>query len=262
MPQLYRHRNACHQQSAGRLYISPQNSQIPLSDSQPGNRSPQPHKVKDTSLIKTPRPNTTTGIKESAVISALASSLSSPGSNYTKTKAKQFLEKLQDATIPSWRDGPPEPVLIIVPTQHESNLTFPTLVFEGKGYSTGKQVFEAQNQAAVSGASGVKIQMMLDELVKRATGSSDVPLTPSKNQPLLVFAICPEGPYHELWAQYTVIEDDEHRFSMALLNTCHGVMPKEVESFFVQVNNVLNWTAGPFLKSVVDGLGKVVRKSR
>lgn len=49
---------------------------------------------------------------------------------------------------------------------------------------------------------------------------------------------------------------------MALLNTCHGVMPKQVESFFVQVDNVLNWTAGPFLKSVVDGLGKVVRKSR
>lgn len=248
-----------HQQSASRLYISPQNSQIPLSDSQPDNRPPQPHKAKDTSPIKTPRPDITTGIKESAVISALASSLSLPGFNYTKTKAKQFLEMLQDATMPSGRDGPPEPVLIIVPTQRESNLTFPTLVFEGKGYSTGKQVFEAQNQAAVSGAGGVKIQMILDELVKRATRSSDVPLTPSKNRPPLVFAICSEGPQHELWAHYTVIEDGEHQFNMALLNTCHGVMPKQVESFFVQVDNVLNWTAGPFLKSVVDGLGKVAR---
>ncbi len=251
-----------HQQSAGRLYISPQNSRIPLSDSQPDNRPPQPHKAKDTSPIKTPRPDITTGIKESAVISALASSLSSPGFNYSKTKAKQFLEKLQDATMPSGRDGPPEPVLIIVPTQRESNLTFPTLVFEGTGYSTGKQVFEAQNQAAVSGAGGVRIQMMLDELVKRATRSSDVPLTPSKNRPPLVFAICSEGPQHELWAHYTVIEDGEPQFNMALLNTCHGVMPKQVESFCVQVDNVLNWTAGPFLKSVVDGLGMVVRKSR
>ena len=248
-----------HQQSAG-LYISPQNSQIPLSDSQLDYSPPQPHKAKDTSPIKTPRPDITTGIKESAVISALASSFSSPGFNYTKTKAKQFLEKFQDATMPSGRDGPPEPV-IIVPTQRESNLTFPTLVFEGKGYSTGKQVFEAQNQAAVSGASGVKIQMMLDELVKRATRSFDVPLTPSKNRPPLVFAICSEGPQHELWAHYTVVEDGEHQFNMALLNTCHGVMPKQVENFFVQVDNVLNWTAGPFLKSVVDGLGKVVRKS-
>ncbi|MCJ1395823.1 hypothetical protein MMC18_008709 [Xylographa bjoerkii] len=247
-----------HQQSASRLYISPQTSQIPLLDSQPENRPPQPHKAKDTSPIKTPRPDITIGIKESAVISALASSLSF---NYTKTKAKQFLEKLQDATMPSGRDVP-EPVLIIVPTQRVSNLTFPTLVFEGKGYSTGKQVFEAQNQAAVSGAGGVKIQMMLDELVKRATGSSDVQLTPSKNRPPLVFAICSEGPHHELWAHYTVIEDGEHQFNMVLLNTCHGVMPKQVESFFVQINNVLNWTAGSFLKSVVDDLGKVVRKSR
>ena len=251
-----------HQQSAGRLYISPQNSQNPLSDFQPDNRPPQPDKAKDTSPIKTPRPDITTGIKESAVISALASSLSSPSFNYTKTKAKQFLEILQGATVRSGRNGPPEPVLIIMPTQRKSNLTFPTLVFEGKGYSTGKQVFEAQNQAAVSGASGVKIQIMLDELVKRATRSSDIPLIPSRTHPPLVFAICSEGPQHELWAHYTIIEDGEHHFNMALLNTCHGVMPKQVETFFVQVDNVLNWTVGPFLTSVVDGLGKVARMSR
>lgn len=252
-----------YQQSAGRPYISPQDSQVSLSDSKPDNNGqPQPDKAKDTSLIKTPRPDITTGIKESAVISALASSLSSPDFNYTKAKAKQFLKKLQDATMPSGRDGPPEPVLIIVPTQSNSNLAFPTLVFEGKGYSTGKQVFEAQNQAAVSGAGGVKIQMILDELVKRATRSSNVALSPLKNRPPLVFAICSEGPQHELWAHYTVIDDGEHQFNMVLLNTCHGLMPKQVEGFFVQVQNVLNWTAGPFLKSVVDRLGKVEMQSR
>lgn len=168
---------------------------------------------------------------------------------------------LQETTIQSGRDGPQEPVLIIVPTQGKSNLTFPTLIFEGKGYSTGKQVFETQNQAAVSGASRVKIQIMLDGLVKRATRSSDIPLIPSRNQPPLIFSICSEGPQHELWAHYTIIEDGERQFNMALLNTCHGVMPKQVESFLVQVDNVLNWTVGPFLKSVVDGLGKVARKS-
>ena len=77
-----------HQQSAGRLYISPQDSQISLSDSQPDNRQPQPRKAKDTSSIKIPRPDITTGIKESVVISAPASSLSSPGFNYTKNYTK------------------------------------------------------------------------------------------------------------------------------------------------------------------------------
>ena len=250
-----------HQQPAGRQYITPRNSQNPLSDLQPHNRPPQPDKARDNSPIKTPRPDITTGIKESAIISSLASSLSSPGFSYTKTEATEFLEKLQETTIQGGRDGLPEPVLIIVPTQRVSDLTFPTLVFEGKAYSTGKQVFEAQNQAAVSGASGVKIQIMLDELVKRATRSSDIPLIPSRSQPSLVFAICSEGPHHELWANYTVIEDGKHHFNMALLNTCHGVMPKQVEKFLVQVDNVLNWTVGPFFESMVDALGKVARKS-
>ena len=250
-----------HQQSASRLYVGPPNSQIPLPDSQPDNRPPQPDKAKYTSPIKTPRPDITTGIKESAVISALASSLSSPGFNYTKTNAQQFLEKLEDATMPSGRDGPSEPVLITVPTQRKSELTFPTLIFEGKGYSAGKQVFEAQNQAAVSGASGVKIQMMLDELIKRVRRNSDHPLSSLKNRPPLVFTICSEGPQHELWAHYTVIEDGEHQFNMTLLSTCHGVMLKQMESFLIRVDNVLNWTAGPFLKSVVDGLRDVARKS-
>ena len=250
-----------YQQSAGRLYISPRNSQTDSLDAPPDDKPPQPDKAKETSPIKTPRPDITTGVKESALISALVSYLSSQNFNYTKAKAKQFLEKLQDTTMPSERDGPQEPALIIVPTQRQSTLTFPTLVFEGKGYSTGKQVFEAQNQAAVSGACGVKIQMMLDELVKRATRSSDVLLTPSKDQPPLVFSICTEGPYHELWAHYTVIEDGERQFNMVLLETCNGVVLKQVERFFVQVYNVMIWAIGPFLNIVAEGLGKVVMKA-
>ena len=78
-----------HQQCAGRQYITPQNSQISLSDSQPDKKPPQPLKTLDISPIKTPRPDITTGIKESAVISALAAFLSSPGFSYIKTKPKQ-----------------------------------------------------------------------------------------------------------------------------------------------------------------------------
>ena len=259
-----------HQQSAGRLYISPQNSQTNSSESAPDNRPAQsnalpppasrPEKAKETSPIKTPRPDITTGMKESALISALASALSSQ--NFSYTKAKQFLEKLQDTAMPSERDRPQEPALIIVPTQRESNLAFPSFVFEGKGYSTGKQVFEAENQAAVSGACGLKIQIMLDGLVKRAIKGPDVPLIPSKNQPQLFFSICSEGPYHELWAHYTVIKDGERQFKMLLVDTCNGTVLKQVESFLVEVDNIMIWTMGPFLKSVVERLGMVARKAR
>ena len=250
-----------HQRSAGRVYISPQNFQTNSFNAPPDNRPPEPDKAKKMSPIKTPRPDITTGIKESALISALISYLSSQNLNYNKAKAQKFLKCLQDTTMLSERDGLQEPALIIVPTQRESTLTFPTLGFEGKGYSTGKQVFEAQNQAAVLGACGVKIQMMLDELVKRATRSSDVSLTPSKNQPPLVFTICTEGPHHELWANYTVIEDGERQFNMVLLDTCYGVILEQVERFFARIYNIMIWTIGPFLETAADGLGKVIMKA-
>lgn len=248
-----------HQPSNSHLYISSLNSQTPSSGRSPENRPPQRDKAKEISPIRTPRPDITTGIKESAVISALASSLLLP--NFDYTEAEQFLEKLQDATMPSQRDSPQEQVLIIVPTQRESNLTFPALIFEGKGYSTGKQIFEAQNQAAVSGACGLKIQLMLDELIKRAARSSEHLLTPLTNQPPLVFSICSEGPQHELWAHYTVIENGERRFNMVLLNTGHGMVLKQMEKLFGQVDNIINWAVGQFLRSIVDGLEKVARKA-
>ncbi|KAL8835094.1 MAG: hypothetical protein Q9170_003450 [Blastenia crenularia] len=241
------------QESAGRLHISPQNSQ---TDPPRDNRPTQADTAKETSLIKTPRPDITTGIKESAIVSALASSLSSQDFSFTETK--QFLEELQDATMP----GPSlDSVLIIVPTQRQTTLAFPTLISEGKAYSTGKQIFEAENQAAVSGAGGLKIQILLDELVKRATRGSDTSLTSLKDRPPLVFSICTEGPYHELWAHYTVIEDGQRQFSMVLLNVCHGVLLKQVERFLCQVDNVLNWTTGALLDSVVERLEKVARKA-
>ena len=98
----------------------------------------------------------------------------------------------------SERGGPTELLLIAVPTQRASDIVFPFTVVEGKAYSTGIQIFEAQNQAAVSGASGLKIQLSLNELVKRSTTSSDVPPSLSKDQPPLFFSIYTEGPYHEL----------------------------------------------------------------
>ena len=105
---------------------------------------------------------------------------------------------------PSELGGPAEPLLVAVPTQLESDLVFPFAVVEGKAYSTCKQIFEAQNQAAVSGASGLKIQLSLNELVK-CSSSDVVPLT-LNDQPPLFSSICTEGSCHELWAHYTYIE--------------------------------------------------------
>lgn len=255
------------QQSGGYQYISPQSSHPVSLDSAPdkgpptSNTMPPPASLpnKTTSPIKTPRPDITVGIEESAFISALTSALSSQNFNYDETA--EFLNTLQNSTMLCERDKAQESALIIVPTQRDSELTFPSLVFEGKGYSTGKQVFEAENQAAVAGACGLKIQLVLDELVKCAIGKPDALPISSKDQPQLFFSVCSEGPYHELWAHYIIVENGRHKFKMVLLDACNATILKQVEKFIIEVDNIMIWTVGPFLKSIVERLKTVAEKA-
>lgn len=69
---------------------------------------------------------------------------------------------------------------------------FPFSLVEGKSYATCRAVYEAQNQAAVSGACSLKILHGLDGLVFKSKPGSN-----SKGQPI-VFSVCTEGPIHQL----------------------------------------------------------------
>jgi hypothetical protein len=238
---------------------------IDASDSPPDNRllesdimpppalSPPPYRIEESSRIKTPRPDISIGTQDTALISALSSQI------LDNTRAKRFLEQLQNTMVPRERGGPEEPALIAVPTQRASDLVFPFAVVEGKAYSTGRQIFEAENQAAVSGASGLKIQLCLNDLVKRATTGTDAP--PSNTTTPLFLSICTEGPYHELYAHYIHIEDGVLKFNQTLLEICNGILLKSAVDFIVAVDNVLRWGTGQFLESVVERLGKVARKA-
>jgi hypothetical protein len=158
--------------------------------------------------------------------------------------------------------GLQEPMLISIPAPRASDLVFPFAVVEGKAYSTSKQIFEAENQAAVSAACGLKIQLSLDELAQSAaTTSSGLEPTPSKDRCPLFFSVCTQGPNHELWVHWTQVEDGLRKFNQALLEICHAVLLKTVADFIVAVDNVLCWGTGPFLDSVVDRLRKVARKA-
>ena len=264
------------QQSVGQAYISPNSSIANASYPTPAKGPPEsgtmpppahfpfPEKEEDRSPIKTPRPDISIG----TYFMALTSTLSSQ--NLNSTEAQLFLTQLQNQMVLREPGGPKEPALISVPAPRASDLVFPFAVVEGKAYSTGKQVFEAENQAAVSGACGLKIQLCLDELVKRATPtssndefptSSDNQSAPSENQPALFFSICTEGPIHELWVHWTNVEDGVRKFNMKLLKLCHGVLLEGVEDFVIAVDNMLRWGTGQFVKSVVERLGKVARKA-
>jgi hypothetical protein len=249
------------QQYAGPTPISPQPSTTDTSDSTPDNKPSEsdpilppvfhpllPNKAEESSPIKTPRPDISMGIQDTALISALSAQV------LDKTRAKRFLAQLQNTMMAIERGGSEEPLLITVPTQRASDLVFPFAVVEGKAYSTGKQIFEAENQASVSGASGLNIQLRLNELVKRTATGSDVP-TP------LFFSVCTEGPYHELYAHYTHIEDGVRKFNQTLLEICNGMLQRSLLDFIIVVDNVLRWCTGQFLESVVERLGTVARKA-
>lgn len=125
--------------------------------------------------IKTSRPDLM-GTELTALISALSSQ------NLTKVKARTFLDWLQNEMVEHEPNRPLEPMLILVPAPRALDLAFPFAVVEGKAYSTGKQIFEAENQAAVSGACGLKIQT---DLVAWSIAQQLPPLCP----PLLLTPI-------------------------------------------------------------------------
>lgn len=270
------------QQIAGQTYISPEPSMAnesdppPINELQESNKMPPPAPIPEREgTIKTPRPDISMGIVLRALVSALSSQ------DLDKVEAELFLGDLQAEKESYEPDGLEEPMLISAPASRASDLVFPFAVLEGKAYLTGKQISEAENQAAVSGACALKMQLRLDELAKRATAkpskdqspaSSDglpAPLKgqlrtlrpPSENQIPLFFSICTEGPIHQLFVHWTEVNYGKRQFNMRLLKCVHGLLPDGLEDFFVKLDNVLRWGTEHFLESLVVRLGKVARNT-
>ena len=142
------------------------------------------------------------------------------------------------------------------PSQHDIPIRFPLLVVEGKSYSTGKFVFEAQNQAAVSGSCMVNMQLQLDELFE-----SFAPGSYTKKAPL-AFSICTEGPHIELWVHYTTSTNGKRNYNMSILKTCHALLLAGVVDFLVVVDRVLSWASSEFADDVAKQLASVERATR
>ena len=196
--------------------------------------------------VKTPRPNISIGLRTAVVVNALQSQ------GLTKIEAKDFLEELQETQDPNRS----EPILCSEPTQRRLGIRFPFLPVEGKAYATGNPIFDAQNQAAVSGACAIKILHDLDDLAGRAHPGSH-----SQGQPM-VFSICTEGPIHELWAHYTTTEDGVRMYNMAILKTCNAVLRDELLGFLMAVDSVMSWGAGEFLENIIKQLGEVAKAAK
>ena len=200
----------------------------------------------DASPVKTPRPDISIGLRNAVVVKALQPQ------GLTETEANDLLELLQETKAPNRS----EPILCSEPTQQALHIRFPFMPVEGKAYATGNSVFDAQNQAAVSGACALKIQHDLDDLACSANPESH-----ANDQPL-VFSICTEGPYHELWAHYTMIKDDVRMYNMIVIRTCNAVLRDELVGFLTAVDNVMSWAAGEFLTNITKQLEEVTKVAK
>ena len=156
--------------------------------------------------------------------------------------AGRFLDQLQ------WNK-----VLCSDPTQHALSIRFPHLIVEGKAYSTGGTIFEAQNQAAVSGSCMTNLQHQLAELTASAAPRSSQSTTP------LAFSVCTEGPHMELWVHYTVSEEGVRTYHMNILKTCHAALPEGVTEFLAVLDSVMAWASVEFVKDIVEQLALVAK---
>lgn len=163
-----------------------------------------------------------------------------------KTMASNYLKKLQ-------RDQE----LFSNPTQHPIPIRFAVLVVEGKSYATGKPVFEAQNQASVSGSCMNNQQHQLADLTKRASaGSFHSKVLPTG------FSICAEGPHIESWGHYTREEDGVRKYKMNIMNTCYATLLAGVVSFFHGLDKIRSWALDTLLDDIGEQLAESERAAR
>ncbi|KAL8726714.1 MAG: hypothetical protein Q9166_006541 [cf. Caloplaca sp. 2 TL-2023] len=176
--------------------------------------------------IKTPCPDITIGLHHHVV----AAKLESVG--VIMPYADELLKDLQyDKALRS------------CPAQSALLLRFPSLVVEGKSYATGKCLYEAQNQAAVSGSMMLVIQHQLCELA----GSTSI------NSPL-AFSICSEGPVMELWVHYNTSDGSVRYYKIHFLQICHASALHLVVEFFLAVLRIMRWARSTFLEDIAGKL--------
>lgn len=192
----------------------------------------------DFSSVKTPRPDITAGLKHDAVVHAM---MKQGATN--EVDAVDFLQFLQVQRI-----------LCSDPAQQVLPIRFPFLVIEGKSYSTGRPIFEAQNQAAVSGSCMTNLQHMLAELTESASPGY-------KYEKPLAFSICTEGPIIELWVHYTASKNGTRFHYMSIINICHASLLPSVRELLLMVDSMMSWASEDYVNHIAKQLVVVLEKA-
>ncbi|KAL8959324.1 MAG: hypothetical protein Q9193_003798, partial [Seirophora villosa] len=169
--------------------------------------------------VKTPRPDFSCGLQNVTI----ANALQNRGLN--QSRADDLLDALQI-----------QGKVFSNPTQQFLDLRFPFLVIEGKAYTTGRTLFEAENQAAVSGSSMLIVQQQLTDLYNTIPPSTEARRSPVTYpvSPPLAFSVCTQGPILELWVHHVKSQEDVTKYHMNLLASCHGSLCEDLERFILK----------------------------
>ncbi|RAL07784.1 uncharacterized protein BO97DRAFT_473382 [Aspergillus homomorphus CBS 101889] len=193
--------------------------------------------------LKNPRPDICIGLSDDSLARALED-LGVP---------QFFLQDLQLAST-----------LISDPHTTPLELRFPFLIVEAKSGATGGNLYQAQNQAAVSGASALQILQSLADLQaaqRLDEGSRNSNPNPTESAPGLprappppniVFSITMEGPIHELWLHFQ--KPREKTFSMVCLGSWRTTLRDSSRDLVRHLRAVLRWGSGEFREGIINTL--------
>lgn len=194
-----------------------------------------PH-TKQDGAVKNPRPDCTIGHHHSTYTDALEK-LGLPSSN-----ADDLLALLQR-----------EQMLLSDPTVDYVDVRLPIQTIEAKAYATGKTIFEAENQAVVSGACMVNQQQQLIDLYDRCFPSSKESKSP------FAFSVCTEGPLIGFWVHYARMEHGFKKHYMRTLYSCDGALADQLETLLVKWEQLMNWYENEFLKETAKRLYDIAK---
>ena len=215
-------------QQAESAYVSPNSLEQTMAPLLP------PFKP-DMSVVKTPRPGITVAPKLSNLVELLKARGLHEG------EPEDFLKILQYQQI--FRFNSLQSILPIC---------FPPMVVEAESYSTGKTVFEAQNQAAVSEAYMTDMQHKVANFTKSTCHGSRQVKEP------LAFSTCAEGPMLQLWVHYTNMKGNVRQYHMNIIRFCHASsfesLREGVRDFFVAVDGIMDWATSDLLAQIAHQL--------
>jgi hypothetical protein len=154
------------------------------------------------------------------------------------------------------------------PHAADMGIRFPFLIVETKGLSLNGSLISAQNQAAISGASMLRI---LKDLSYQAACNArtdldsgfqtlDSGLTLLSTTPVglhstlaLCFSIVTEGPVHELWVHF----EHEGAFHMEFLQSWRTTLERDARELVHFLARIMGWGKGSFKDCIVEKLDEV-----